>query len=97
QVIWDQASGHSEDMASKAVPFGHDGFEARIAAIKSALGSGGSAAENVAMGFDTAQAVVSAWLNSAGHRANIEGNATRTGIAAARSNGGDWYYTQIFY
>ena len=97
QVIWDQASGHSKDMAAKIVPFGHDGFEARIAAIKAALGSGGPAGENVAMGYDTAQAVVTAWLNSSGHRANIESNATRTGISAARSNGGDWYYTQIFY
>lgn len=97
QVIWDQANGHSRDMASKTVPFGHDGFYERIDAIKAALGSGGSAAENVAMGFNSAQAVVTAWLNSSGHRANIEGNATRTGISAARSSGGDWYYTQIFY
>ena len=97
QVIWEQANGHSQNMASKAVPFGHDGFDARVAAIRAALGSGGSAAENVAMGYESAAAVVNAWLGSAGHRANIEGNSTRTGISTAKSNGGAWYYTQMFY
>ena len=96
-VIWEQANDHSRNMASGAVPFGHDGFDARAAAIRAALGSGGSAAENVAMGYPSAAAVVNAWLGSAGHRANIEGSATRTGISAVKSSGGVWYYTQIFY
>ena len=97
QVIWEQANGHSRNMASGTVPFGHDGFDARVAAIRAALGSGGSAAENVAMGFSSAAAVVNGWLGSAGHRANIEGNSTRTGISAVKSSGGTWYYTQMFY
>ncbi|MCU0250804.1 MAG: choice-of-anchor D domain-containing protein [Vicinamibacterales bacterium] len=97
QVIWDQANGHSRNMASGKVPFSHDGFDARIAAIRASLGSGGSGAENVAMGYNSASAVVNAWLGSAGHRANIEGSSTRTGISAVKSTGGVWYYTQIFY
>jgi len=97
QVIWQQANGHSQNMASGKVPFSHDGFDARIAAIRAALGSGGSAAENVAMGYTSAAAVVNAWLGSAGHRANIEGNSTRTGISAVQSATGTWYYTQVFY
>ena len=97
QIVWTQANGHSQNMASRLVPFGHDGFDARIAAIRAVLGSGGSAAENVAMGYGSAAAVVSAWLGSAGHRANIEGNATRTGVSAVRSSDGVWYYTQVFY
>ena len=97
EVIWAQANIHSQEMASKSVPFGHDGFDARIAAIRAALGSGGSAAENVAMGYVSAESVVSAWLGSAGHRANIEGNATRTGVSAVKSSDGVWYYTQVFY
>ena len=97
QVIWEQANGHSRNMASGKVPFSHDGFDARIAAIRAALGSGGSAAENVAMGYSSAAAVVNAWLGSAGHRANIEGNSTRTGVSAVKSTGGVWYYTQVFY
>jgi uncharacterized protein YkwD len=97
QTIWEQANRHSQNMASGTVPFGHDGFDARISAIRVALGSGGSAAENVAMGYGSAAAVVSGWLGSPGHRANIEGNSTRTGVSAVRSSGGTWYYTQIFY
>ena len=97
QVIWTQANGHSQNMASRSVPFGHDGFDARVAAIRAALGSGGSAAENVAMGYGSAEAVVNAWLGSAGHRTNIEGTATRTGVSAVRSSDGVWYYTQVFY
>ena len=49
------------------------------------------------MGYPSAAAVVNAWLGSAGHRANIEGSATRTGVSAVKSGGGAWYYTQIFY
>ena len=97
QVIWTQANGHSQNMASGSVPFGHDGFDARVAAVRAALGSGGSAAENVAMGYPSAASVVSAWLGSAGHRANIEGNSTRTGVSAVKSSTGVWYYTQLFY
>ena len=97
QVIWEQANGHSRNMASGRVPFGHDGFDARIATIRAALGSGGSAGENVAMGYNSAAAVVNAWLGSAGHRTNIEGNSTRTGISAVQTSTGTWYYTQIFY
>jgi len=97
QVIWEQANMHSQNMASKKVPFGHDGFADRIAAIRAALGSSGSAAENVAAGYGSAAAVVNGWLGSAGHRANIEGNSTRTGVSAVKSGDGVWYYTQVFY
>jgi uncharacterized protein YkwD len=97
QVIWEQANGHSRNMAAGRVPFGHDGFDARISTIRAALGSGGSAGENVAMGYNSAAAVVNAWLGSAGHRANIEGSSTRTGISAVQTSTGTWYYTQIFY
>jgi uncharacterized protein YkwD len=97
QTIWAQANGHSRNMATGAVGFGHTGFDSRVATIRALLGSGGSASENVAMGYSSASAVVSGWLGSPGHRANIEGNATRTGISAVRSASGTWYYTQIFY
>ena len=97
QVIWEQANNHSRNMAAGTVPFGHDGFDVRAAAIRAALGSGGSATENVAMGFSSAASVVNGWLNSPGHRANIEGNATRTGVSAVKSSGGAWYFTQEFY
>ncbi len=96
-VIFQQANGHSVNMASGSIPFGHDGFDARIAAIRAAIGGNSSGGENVAMAFDSASAVFNAWLGSAGHRSNIESNATRTGISAVQSKLGVWYYTQIFY
>ena len=49
------------------------------------------------MGYASAESVVNAWLNSSGHRANIEGNSTRTGVSAVKSSDGVWYYTQVFY
>lgn len=53
-----------------------------------------TAGENIAKGYSTAQAVVNAWMNSAGHRANIL-NASYTQIGVGYvSNGNHW--TQMF-
>jgi uncharacterized protein YkwD len=59
-----------------------------------------SAAENIAAGYPTAADVVTGWLNSPGHRANIENPAyTRTGIGYqvgdVTSTYGT-YWTQVF-
>lgn len=55
-----------------------------------------SAAENVAMG-QSVEAVVDAWLNSPGHRANIlRPDATHLGIGYALSSSGRPFYTQNF-
>jgi uncharacterized protein YkwD len=86
---------HSQDMASGKVKFGHDGFNTRVKAIQKALGSN-EIGENVASGPMTAREVVDGWLNSPGHKRNIEGNFTLTGIGYARDKKGDIYFTQIF-
>lgn len=52
--------------------------------------------ENVAYAFSSAQSVVNAWLNSAGHRANIEGDYTDFDISAEQNEEGRWYFTNIF-
>ena len=52
--------------------------------------------ENVAYGYTSAQSVVSAWLKSEGHRANIEGDYTNFDVAAEENAEGKWYYTNIF-
>ncbi|WP_247747335.1 CAP domain-containing protein [Alkalihalobacillus sp. BA299] len=53
-----------------------------------------AAAENIAQGQQTAEQVVQAWMNSAGHRANIlNGNFTHIGVGH-NSNGN--YWTQMF-
>ena len=56
-----------------------------------------SAAENIAMGQRTAAEVVNAWMNSAGHRANILSASYRyTGVGAAKKSNGTLYWTQMF-
>lgn len=53
-----------------------------------------SAGENIAKGQSTPQAVVNAWMNSSGHRANIlNKNYTRIGVGYV--SGGN-YWTQMF-
>lgn len=53
-----------------------------------------SAGENIAKGYATPQAVVNAWMNSSGHRANIL-NANYTRIGVGYVAGGN-YWTQMF-
>lgn len=53
-----------------------------------------SAAENIAKGQSTPQAVVNAWMNSSGHRANIL-NASYTHIGVGYVKSGN-YWTQMF-
>lgn len=95
-VISAEARKHSEDMANDRMAFGHDGFDARIQRISSQLGAARQSAENVALGDLSAQQVVSNWINSPGHRQNIEGNFTLTGIGVAKNKKGVTYFTQIF-
>ncbi len=91
------ASQHSLDMANHTVSFGHDGFSLRCADARNVLGGGNLCAENVAMGQSSVQSVFNAWMNSPGHRANIEqARATHTGFGFEQSSGGTYYWTQIF-
>jgi uncharacterized protein YkwD len=89
------AAKHSKDMSTGKVKFGHDGFNARAKTIQQALGSM-EVGENVAEGSMTAREVVDGWLHSPGHKKNIEGNFTLTGIGYATNKKGDIYFTQIF-
>lgn len=53
--------------------------------------------ENIAYGYSTGAAVVQAWLNSSGHRANIENASYRsTGVGAATNASGVVYWSQEF-
>jgi uncharacterized protein YkwD len=53
--------------------------------------------ENIAYGYSSPSSVVQAWLNSAGHRANIENASYRsTGVGAAMSASGVLYWSQEF-
>ncbi len=89
------AAKHSHDMAAGKVKFGHDGFSSRAKTIQKSLGSS-EIGENVAEGSMTAREVVDGWLHSPGHKKNIEGNFTLTGIGYAMDKKGNIYFTQIF-
>ena len=91
-----QAAMHSADMAKGKTPFGHNGFEDRVIKIGVYLGSVHGAAENVAFGQLTAREVVDGWLNSPGHKKNIQGDYTFTGIGVAKDKMGNIFFTQIF-
>ncbi len=91
-----KAKEHSIDMARRITGFGHEGFETRVKYISQKTGAVSSAAENVAYGQMSAREVVDGWLHSQGHRKNIEGNYTYTGIGIAKDRDGVTYFTQIF-
>jgi uncharacterized protein YkwD len=56
-----------------------------------------NAAENVAWNQRDAQSVVTGWMNSSGHRANIlDPNLHEIGAAMARSSKGEPYWIQVF-
>ena len=53
--------------------------------------------ENIAYGYTTPASVMSGWLNSPGHKANIENGAyTAIGIGAALHTDSQWAWTQCF-
>lgn len=95
-VATQQASLHSKNMATGKTGFGHAGFEKRVQVIQKTIGGSSAAAENVATGQLSAKEVVKGWINSPGHKRNIEGNYTLTGIGNYKDREGNIYFTQIF-
>ena len=91
-----QAYKHSYNMATGKTAFSHNGFDQRIYAIGQSIGRSSASAENVAYGNLTARGVVDVWLNSPGHKKNIEGNYNLTGIGVSKDRQGILYFTQIF-
>jgi uncharacterized protein YkwD len=62
-----------------------------------ACGVTGGWGENIAYGYASPEAVMQGWLNSPGHRANIENASYRTiGVGAATSSTGRVYWAQAF-
>lgn len=56
-----------------------------------------SAAENIAKGQNSASSVVSSWMSSPGHRANILNSSfNQIGVGAAKDSKGNLYWTQMF-
>ena len=74
----------------------HNDFEARSSNIMKVLGAK-IVTENIAFNFNSAKGVFDAWLNSEGHKQNIEGNFTHFGISIRENPAnGKKYYTNIF-
>jgi uncharacterized protein YkwD len=89
---------HSQAMADGEVEFGHDGFEQRFAELLENADIS-EVAENVAMTGnqnDPIEVILDNWLNSEGHRENIEGDYDYTGVGVVRSSDGYLYFTQMF-
>ena len=90
------ARAHSADMrdrdyVSHTSPEGLSPFDRAEQA-----GVDDSRAENIAFGQSDAAAVMEAWLESPGHRANIlDCELTKLGVGVAEGTGGPWW-TQLF-
>lgn len=74
----------------------HNDFTSRSNNIMSVL-SAKKVGENVAYNYKTSEAAVKAWLESPGHKENIEGDYTHFGLSVTTdSKTGKKYYTNIF-
>lgn len=73
----------------------HDYFQDRYEDLVENLGAV-NVSENVAYNYSTPQSVFNAWMNSAGHKANIEGDHTHFGIAIRKNSEGKKFYTNLF-
>lgn len=94
-TITNEAIEHSNYMVEKGVP-SHDNFSQRISNLRRNSGAI-NVSENVAYGYNTAQAVVSAWLRSDAHRTIIENeDFTDFGLSMKEDHHGKKYYTHIF-
>ncbi|MEX2582337.1 MAG: CAP domain-containing protein [Gemmatimonadota bacterium] len=99
-VLANLAAEHSGAMAAGARPFGHDGFEARAAAARQALGTG-RFSENVATNWnhppaEVAGLVVRSWMDSPGHRRNLLDDHRLSGVGVVRSSSGEYFVTQLY-
>lgn len=96
EVISKVARLHSDNMATGSTGFGHIGFDERFDCICEDIENASGMAENVAHGYLTAESVSEGWVSSIGHKKNIEGDYTHTGVGIAKSKDGTIYFTQIF-
>lgn len=85
---------HNKEMI-KNNAISHNDFVARSENIMKLLGAK-KVGENVAYYYKTSEAVLKGWLESAGHKENIEGDYTHFGLAVTTDAAGRKYYTNIF-
>jgi uncharacterized protein YkwD len=85
---------HNKDMIEDNA-ISHNDFVARSENIMKLLGAK-KVGENVAFNYKTPEAVLKGWLESEGHKENIEGDYTHFGLAITADASGRKYYTNIF-
>jgi uncharacterized protein YkwD len=93
------ARAHSTDMVKNGFfdHTGSDGSNFVTREVRAGYPKRDAAAENIAYGYKTPQQVVTAWMNSAGHRKNILNCAsTAVGVGLVRTTSGTPYWTQNF-
>jgi uncharacterized protein YkwD len=74
----------------------HDYFQDRANNLVAVLGAQ-RVGENIAYNYQNAESAMYAWLNSPGHKANIEGDYTHIGISVTvDETTGKKYYTNMF-
>jgi uncharacterized protein YkwD len=85
-------------MARKGSAINHKGFEDRLKKISEQLPyRAGSENVGTSMGYENpARTAVEGWQTSPGHRKNMLGDFTLTGIGIAQSEQGSYFITQIF-
>lgn len=92
------ARTHSQNMANGSVAFGHDGFNNRFEEISRRIRPS-YVGENVASNTydDPASTAVKGWLNSPGHKANIENRLfQQSAMGVAEGPDKEYFFTQIF-
>lgn len=90
-----QAYLHTNYMISQNT-VSHDNFGERSQYLKQNANAK-LVSENVAYGYNSAESVVTAWLNSDSHREAIEkANFTHFDISAEKNENNQWYFTNIF-
>jgi uncharacterized protein YkwD len=93
------ARAHSTDMVKHRY-FDHGGSDGSTFVtreLRAGYPKYGPSAENIAWGYRTPQDVVTAWMHSPGHRANIlDCGSVAVGVGVAYTAGGSAYWTQDF-
>lgn len=93
------AQAHTEDQAAHNTMShtGSDGSNLADRANRAGYVGWSRLGENVAYGYGDVAAVMTGWMNSPGHRANIlDARFGHVGVGLAYSSGGTPYWTQDF-
>jgi uncharacterized protein YkwD len=92
---YSEASSHTNYMITQG-KISHDNFNERSRKLMTTANAK-IVLENVGAGYNTAESLMKAWLNSELHRKNIEDPSVQfMGISAKQNTNGSNFYTQIF-